>query len=183
MDQQSQPTEVESLLRSQRFYEAMVKCNATQKGVNFSDSYYLFHLKIETINKMDRHMQTHTLTDNLLTEYINCLCELLYEKKDTKIKLRDSLSWMKDFKQRSLIGMINQKVEKLEKAELEKESRQTICEIIFEFKLLMLKTKFKTQYNSLSFEEYFMELSTIIRAAKSIKAEGNLSRIFHDYVP
>jgi hypothetical protein len=99
------------------------------------------------------------------------------------MKLRNSLNWLKDFKQRSLIGMINQKVEKLEKVELEGESRQTVCEIIFEFKLLTLKAKFKTKYNSLSFEEYFMELSTIIRAAKNVRAEGNLSRIFHDYVP
>jgi hypothetical protein len=128
-------------------------------------------------------MQAHTLTDTLLTEYTNCLCELLYERTDGNIKLRDGLSWMKDFKLTSLIGMINKKVEKLGKVKLEAESRQTICEIIFEFKLLMLKSKFKTKYNSLSFEEYFMELSTIIKAAKNLKAEGNLSKIFHDYVP
>jgi hypothetical protein len=67
--------------------------------------------------------------------------------------------------------------------ELEGDSRHAICEIIFEFKLLLLKGKFKTKYNSLSFEEYFMELSTIIKAAKNIKVDGNLSRIFHNCVP
>jgi hypothetical protein len=62
---------------------------------------------------MDKHMKTHTLTDSLLSEYTNCLCELLYEQTEANMKLRNGLCWLKDFKQPSLIGMINQKIGKL----------------------------------------------------------------------
>jgi hypothetical protein len=133
---------------------------------------------------MERHMQTNLLSENVMGAYVEGLSEFLFERNGQTTKLRD-MDWAKDFKPKSLIGIISRKRPTLEGIGTEKESRSAICEIIFEFKLLTLRTKFQSKYSSLLFEQYFVELSTVIQTTKSIKAEGgsNLRQIFHDYVP